>query len=90
MDYIYTKDGRPLRVKDDDLFDESGQHVARLRKGKAYNPNGIYVGTIVDGRLIYRSTNSAGVGPVYAPRVSAGFAKAIKAPTGKWGDEPHI
>ena len=52
LSMIYTKDGRPLKVSGQDLFARSGKHVARIRNGKAYGPDGRYVGTIVNDRLI--------------------------------------
>jgi hypothetical protein len=90
MDMIYTKDGRPLKVSGQDLFSRSGKHVARIRNGKAYGPDGRYVGTVVNDRLIYRSTNSATISSPFAPRMSAGHAYANHAPTAAWGDEPPI
>ncbi len=90
MELIYTKDGRPLKVSGQDLFARSGEHVARIRNGKAYGPDGRYVGTIVNDRLIYRSTNSATISSPYMPRPSAGHAHANHAPTAAWGEEPPI
>ena len=90
MDMIYTKDGRPLKVSGQDLFSRSGKHVARIRNGKAYGPDGRYVGTVVNDRLIYRSTNSATISSPFAPRMSAGHAYANHAPTAAWGEEPPI
>lgn len=90
MDVIYTKDGRPLKVSGQDLISRSGKHVARIRNGKAYGSDGRYVGTIVNDRLIYRSTNSATISSPFAPRASAGHAHANRAPAAAWGDEPPI
>jgi hypothetical protein len=90
MDVIYTKDGRPLKVSGQDLISRSGKHVARMRNGKAYGPDGRYVGTIVNDRLIYRSTNSATISSPFAPRGSAGHAYANHASTAAWGEEPPI
>jgi hypothetical protein len=90
MDVIYTKDGRPLKVSGQDLIARSGMHVARMRNGKAYGPDGHYVGTIVNDRLIYRSTNSATISSPVAPRASAGHSRANRAPTAAWGEEPPV
>ena len=90
MDRIYTKEGRPLKVSGQDLFSRSGKHVARMRNGKAYGPDGRYVATIVGDRLIYRSTNSASISSPFAPRASAGHAYANHAATAAWGEEPRI
>lgn len=90
MSTIYTKDGRPLSRSGDDLFSRSGEHVARLRRDKAFDSNGRYVGTLVSNRLIYRSTQSAAVGPPFAKRSRAGTASANAAGSALWGDEPPI
>lgn len=90
MDRLYTKEGRPLKVSGDDIFSRSGKHVARIRGGKAYGPDGTYVGTIVGDRLIYRSTNSATISSPFAPRAHAGHASAKHAAVATWGDEPPI
>jgi hypothetical protein len=87
---IYTKEGRPLRLSGADLFTRSGKHVGRIRGGKAYGPNGCYIGTIVVDRLIFRSTHSARISPPYAPRASSGHALAHRAATALWGEEPPI
>ena len=33
--YLYTKDGKPLRVDGDDRFDRQGRHVGRRQGDKA-------------------------------------------------------
>lgn len=90
MDMTYTKSGRPLKVSGEDLISRSGKHVARIRNGKAYGPDGKYVGTIVNDRLIYRSTDSATVSSPFVRRASAGHAYANHAATAAWGEEPPI
>lgn len=87
---MYTLNGRPLKVDGDDIFSASGEHVARLRNGKAYSSNGDYVGTVVGDRLIYRSTESATISSPFAQRASAGFSAADAAGSAQWGDEPPI
>jgi hypothetical protein len=89
---IYTKQGRPLRVRGDDVFSRSGTHVARIRRdrNKAYGPEGRYVGTLVGDRLIYRSTDSAAISSPFARRAGSSFATANRAGTGMWGEEPPI
>jgi hypothetical protein len=90
MGTIYTKEGRPLRQSGSDLFSRSGTHVARLRGGEAFGPDGAYVGTLVDGRLVYRSTHSARIAAPFAQRAHAGIAVANRAGSAKWGEEPPI
>jgi hypothetical protein len=88
MDYLYTKNGRPLKRRGDDLFNSSGTHVGRIRREKVFDPSGRYAGTVVGERVIYRSTHNTSVGSPFAPRASAGFGRANRAGTGAWGDEP--
>lgn len=88
MEYMYTKNGRPLNRRGDDLFDSSGIHVGRIRGEKVFGSSGRYAGTVVGDRVIYRSTHSASVNSPFAPRASAGFGRANRAGTGAWGDEP--
>jgi hypothetical protein len=89
VDMLYTKEGRALTVDDDDLISRAG-HVARLRDGYAFAPDGRYVGTVVGDRLIYRRSDSARRGSPYARRATAGHAYADRAPSGAYGDEPPI
>lgn len=88
MEYLYTKNGRPLKRRGDDLFNSSGTHVGRIRGEKVFNSTGRYVGTVVGDRVIYRSSHSGSVSSSFAPRASAGFGRANRAGTGAWGDEP--
>ncbi len=90
MDTIYTKNGRPLQVSGHNLFSRSGQHVARLSGGKAYGPDGRYVGTVVGDRLIYRSADSAANHAPFAQISRAGFATAHAVGSAEWGEEPPI
>ncbi len=86
---LYTKNGRALQVVGDDLISRDG-HVARLRDGRAYAPNGTYVGTVVGDRLLYRSTDSARISSPFVRKAFAGHAYANHAASGLWGDEPPI
>lgn len=87
---IYTKNGEPLSRSGDDLFDSSGKHVARLSGTKAFGPSGQYVGTLVDDRLVYRSTDSAVIGSSFVRRAGSGSAQARAVGSAIWGDEPKL
>lgn len=87
---LYTKSGRPLQVSDTTVYSRSGKVVGRIRGEKVYGPDGRYVGTIASGRLIYRSTDSAGVGSPFSTANRAGSARANRAGSALWGEEPHI
>lgn len=88
MSQLYTKNGRPLRVSGDDIFDRSGRHVGRRRGNKVYGPDGRYAGTIVGDRVVHRSTDSAAISSPFAPRAGTGSASANRAGSALWGDEP--
>lgn len=90
MATLYTKEGRPLRQTGDDLFSQSGTHVAKLKGKKAYGPDGQYVGTLVGSRLVYRSTDSASIGSPFAQRAHAGTANASAVGSALLGGEPPI
>jgi hypothetical protein len=89
MDQIYTKDGEPLRLRGDDVFDKSGRHVGRRVGNKIYNHRGRYVATIDADRAVYRSTDRAGITSAFARHASIGrSALARAARSAIWGDEP--
>lgn len=87
---LYTKNGRPLEVSGDTVYSRSGKAVGRIRSDKVYGPNGRYVGTITGGRLVHRSTDSAGIGSSFSAANRAGSARANSAASAVWGDEPNI
>lgn len=87
---LYTKDGRPLQVSGDKVYSRSGKVVGRIKGEKVYGPNGRYVGTIKSGRLVYRSTDSAGVSSPFSAANRVGSAKANRAGLAISGEEPEI
>lgn len=87
---LYTKNGLPLQVFGNTVFSKSGKVVGRINGEKVFGTNGRYVGTIVKDRLVYRSTNSAAIGSSFSSANRAGSAKANRAGSGIWGDEPNI
>lgn len=87
MGQLYTKDGQPLRLSGDDIFDRSGRHVGHRRGNKIFGPDGRYAGTIVGDRVVYRSTDSAAISSPFTPRAASGFASAHRAGSALWGDE---
>jgi hypothetical protein len=87
---LYTKDGRPLQVSGETVYSRSGQPVGRIRGSKVFGTDGRYVGTIVGDRLVYRSTDSAAIGSPFAAANRAGTARANRAGSAIWGDEPNI
>jgi hypothetical protein len=87
---LYTKNGRPLQVSGETIYSRSGVVVGRIRGGKVYDTNGRYVGTITGDRLVYRSTDTAGVGSPFTTANRAGSASANSAGSAVWGDEPAI
>lgn len=87
---LYTKNGRPLQVSGDTVYSRSGTAIGRVRGDKVYGTDGRYVGTITGDRLVYRSTDSAGVGSPFSAANRAGSATASSAGSAVWGDEPEI
>lgn len=87
---LYTKNGCPLQVSGDKVYSRSGQVVGRIRGGKVYGPDGRYVGTIVNDRLVYRSTHSASISSPFSAANRAGTARANRAGSAMWGDEPDV
>lgn len=85
---LYTKNGKPLAVSGDDIFDRSGRHLGRRRGDKVYGPDGRYAATIVGDTVVYRSTDSAAIGSSFARSARAGTARASRAGSAPWGDEP--
>lgn len=87
---LYTKDGKPLQVSGDNVYSQSGAIVGRIKGEKVFGPDGQYVGTIVNDRLVYRSTHSASIGSPFAAGNRAGTARGHRAGSAIWGDEPDI
>jgi hypothetical protein len=87
---LYTRNGRPLQVSGVTVYSPSGKVVGLIKNDKVYGTNGRYVGTIVGDRLVYRSTDSAGVSSPFATANRAGTALANRAGSAIWGEEPNI
>lgn len=87
---LYTKNGQPLQVSGNTVYSRSGMVVGRINANKVYGTDGRYVGTIDGDRLVYRSTDSAGIGSSFAAANRAGSARASLAGSAIWGDEPNI
>jgi uncharacterized protein YrrD len=87
---LYTKNGRPLQVSGTIVYSESGKVVGRIDGNKVFGTNGRYVGTLVNDRLVYRSTDSAVVKSVFSAGNKAGTGKANRGGSGIWGEEPNI
>jgi hypothetical protein len=88
---LYTKDGVPLTVNGDRVYNSDGENFGQIRNDCVYDLQGQYRGTIVGDRLIYRSTQSARVVGARAQSASrAGAARAYRASAAAWGDEPNI
>ncbi|HID51283.1 MAG TPA: hypothetical protein EYP41_04490 [Anaerolineae bacterium] len=87
---LYTKNGRPLQVSNDTIYNRSGTVIGRINGKKVYGPDGRYVGTIVNDRLVYRSTDSASISSPFSVANRAGTARVNRAGSAIWGDEPDI
>lgn len=87
---LYTKNGRPLQVSGNIVYSKSGKVVGRIQGEKVFGTNGRYVGTIVNDRLVYRSTQSATISSSFTSANRAGTARANRVDTAIWGEEPDI
>jgi hypothetical protein len=86
---LYTKNGRPLQVSGVTVYNRSGAVVGRIKGKRLFGSDGHYVGTIVNDRLVYRTTDSAGIGSPFAAANRAGSARANRAASAVWGEEPN-
>jgi hypothetical protein len=87
---LYTKNGKPLQVSGNIVYSRSGIVVGRIDRNKVFGTNGRYVGTIVNDRLVYRSTDSASIKPVFSASNKDSTGKANHGGSGIWGEEPNI
>jgi hypothetical protein len=87
---LFTKNGRPLQVEEDIVYTRSGIVAGRIVDDRVFGPNGRYVGTIVDDRLVFRSTDSAAINSPFAIARRAGSARANRAGSAIWGNEPDL
>jgi hypothetical protein len=88
MSELFTKNGKPLTISGDDIFDRSGRHVGRRRGDKVYGPDGRYAGTIVGDRVAYRSSDSATISSPFAQSAHMGSASADHVGSAILGEEP--
>jgi hypothetical protein len=69
----------PLQVSGDNVHSRSGKIVGRIRGEKVFGTDGRYVGTIVENRLVYRSTQSAVISSSFSVANRAGSARTNRA-----------
>lgn len=87
---LYTKLGRPLQVSGKTVYSGRGVPIGRIRGTKVFGTDGRYVGTIVSDRLVCRSTHSASIGSPFSCAARAGVARARRAASAVWGEEPNV
>ncbi len=90
MSSLNTKDGVPLTVRGDRVFNPDGDNFGYVKGDRVYGLGGEYRGTIVNDRLVHRSTHSASMGGARAPSAGSPSARAHRASSAVWGDEPNI
>lgn len=73
---LYTKNGWPLQASSTVAYSRSGTMVGLVRGERVFSPDGRYMGTIVNGRLVYRSTDRARVPPLFATADRASTTRA--------------
>lgn len=72
------------------MYSPSGAIVGRIQQDRVYGTDGRYVGTIVGDRLVHRSTDSARISSAFSAANHSGAARADRAASAIWGDEPNI
>ncbi|MBS1183843.1 MAG: hypothetical protein H6Q99_3723 [Proteobacteria bacterium] len=87
---LYTKNGRPLQEAGYYVFSSSGVVIGQRRGDKVFGPDGHYVGTITDDRLVYRAADSLCIGAPFSTLSCTGHAAAHAARSAIPGDEPRI
>jgi hypothetical protein len=85
---MHTKNGRPLQVKGDTMYSQSGLVLGRVRKDKLFDQNGRYVGTVIGNRLVFRSQDSSQVAPSFSAAKRSARALINRPRCGVRGDEP--
>ena len=90
MSVIYTRDGVPLEIRGDAVFNPRGENFGYVQGDRVLGLDGQYRGSLVDGRLVHRSTDSAVLGSARAATAGSGSAHAHSAGSAIWGDEPDI
>ena len=90
MSALYTKNGVPLNVSGSSVFNPQGQNFGYIRGDRVYGLDGRYRGTVVNDRLVYRSTHSATISSSRAAHAGMSSARAARAGSAMWGDEPDI
>lgn len=85
-----TKNGKPLQVAGEFVYSRSVVPVGRIKGDRVFGPDGRYVGSLVGDRLIFRSTQSAAIDSPFSVAHRAGSAKADRAGSAVWGDEPNM
>jgi hypothetical protein len=89
MSVLYTKNGVPVSVRGDRGFNSNGENFGYISGERVYGLDGAYRATIVGDRLIYRSTHSASIGSARVASAGSASARAPRAGSGAWGDEPN-
>lgn len=87
---LYIKNGDPLQVSGNTVYSKSGKVVGRIYADKVHGPDGRYVGTIVNDRLVYRSSQSSTIRSSFSASNRGGNGKANRGGSGIWGEEPSI
>lgn len=89
---LYTKQGAPIQVVGDKLFDKTGRLVGRRDGDTVYAPDGRYAATLVDdgagGRLVFLTRYQGLKSHAFAPMRIAATAAAPRIAAVVVGDEP--
>lgn len=87
---LYTKNGRLLQTSGNIVYSKSGKVISRIQGEKVFGTKGTYVGTIVNDRLVYRSTQSETISSALTAVNKVGTARANRVGSAIWGEELDI
>ena len=87
---MHTKNGKPLQVIGNTIYNGSGQVMGRVREAKVFAQDGSYVGTVVGDRLVFRSSDSYKVAPAFTAAKCKARGLSERARSKVRGDEPTL
>ena len=88
MDVLYTRSGRLLQRSGNHLHSRAGRYLGQIHNGKVFDPNGLYCGTIVGDRVVYRTVDSAAASTASDAEFCAPSTHASRTGSALWGVEP--
>ena len=88
MDDLYTRSGLLLQLVGDRLHSRSGRYLGRVVDKKVFDPGGLYCGTLVGDRVVYRTVDSAAKSTPSEGEAVPASTRANARGMPLWGVEP--